>query len=185
MSNNVNFVFFNMWIEWQIISDFNQKQMNDLKNFFERTIIEIINVCFDLVFAFVFAFFAFSQSASWNSIIDKQKQSAIESIFALKRFVFSINLNDFANIVASVSSVSSSTAISLSNALATKFSFSNSRFAIISSFRWFRFVLKRALIALLTAYDAFVLSRRFVVQIVIFYWRVAFLYRCLMKKKFD
>ena len=173
-----------MSTEWQI-PGFSQEQMNDLRYFledtistaieiafveqtriFERTINETINVCLN----FLFAHFAFSLPASRDWIIHEQEQFAIESISVLERLALSIKLNGFAYLSASARSV---------------ISFSNSRLAVISFFRWFRFVIKRALVALLTAYDVFLLSRRSVSQQLIFFWRVAPLYRDLMKKELD
>ena len=178
-----------MSIEWQMIFDFTQKQMNDLRYFldhtiniaieitfveqtriFERTINEIINVCFN----FLFAHFAFFLSTSWNSISNEQKQFAIESISVLKRLVLSINLNHSESIATSVSSF----------ATISSSSFMIFRHVIFSSFRFeFRSTLKFAFIARLVAYDCFLFFRWF--QSLIFFWRATFLYRCLMKKEFD
>ena len=168
MSNNINFVFFNMSIEWQI-SDFNQKQMNDLKYFFddtiniaieivfveqsrifERTINEIINVCFN----FLFAFFAFSLSKRWNSISHEQKQFTIVSIFVVEQIFFHFCQNDFAKFV--------------SFATISFFSRTRFRFIVVSFFRfWFRSTLKFAFIARFATYDCFLFF--YCVSFVIFF----------------
>ena len=177
-----------MSIEWQTIFDFIQKQINDLKYFFdvtiniaieiifveqtkniERMIHEIINVCFDFVFVFVFAFFVFSQLISWNSIIYEQKQFVIESIFVFEHFFFQFYQNDFAKYISSIATILFNSSI---------------RFMIVSFFRVsFRSILK-------FAFHAFANIATFIFSFFrwfqsLIYWRVAFLYRYLIKKKFD
>ena len=188
-----------MSIEWQMISDFSQAQMNDLKDFLddaisiaieiafveqtrmiERTINEIINVCFDLASAHVSvsASLAFSRSADWKSITHNQEQSAFESISELKRSTLLFNLNDSASSAISILSASSSATVSSS-------SFAIAKSTIISSSRSrFRSALKSALIARLTAYDCSLSSR--CASFVSFFWRVVrSLYHDLVKQELD
>ena len=200
MFDNVNFVFFNMFcdfnimsIEWQMIFDFSQTQMNDLKNFFDRTInnaieiafvqqinqmIEMLQIFNDNVIVFVSIIsnaLTFS-TKRWNSITNEQKQFVFESILDFEQFFFQFDQNEFAF---SVSFVSSFATISF-------FSFINFRSTIISFSRWFRFVLKRALIALLTTHDVFLFFCRFVSSSMIFFWRVVrSLYHDFVKQEFD
>lgn len=100
----------------------------------------------------------------------------------LNRILFSndfflFDLNDSTILFAFVRFV-----ISSSNALATKFSLAIIKFVIFSSFRFcFRSTLKFASHAFANVATSTFLFRWF--QSLIFCWRVAFLYRWLMKKK--